>query len=95
IEGYADGFTYDELATVIHEADKQPEAMTQAAVKTLRNFAQTDMFEKLVSSDADRAVRIASVLDRSEQSLAGQGKDAADDTDTEYRDFDIRQFLVE
>jgi hypothetical protein len=93
IEGYADGFTYDELATVIYSADKQPDTMTQAAVTTLRNLAQTDMFEKLVSSDADRAARIASVLDRSEQSLAGQGKGPADDSDTEYRNFDIGQFL--
>jgi len=92
IEGYAGGFTYDELATVIHEADKQPEAMTKAAVKTLRDFSGTDMFEKLVSGDADRASRIASVLDRNEQSLAGQNE-ATDDKDAEYQNFDIRQFL--
>jgi hypothetical protein len=69
IEGYAEGFTYDELATVIHEPDK-PEAMAKATVETLRNLSQTDMFEKLVSGDTDRAARIASILDRSEQSLA-------------------------
>jgi hypothetical protein len=55
IEGYAEGFTYDELATAIHEAD-QPEAMAKATVETLRNLSQTDMFEKLVSGDAGRAV---------------------------------------
>jgi hypothetical protein len=92
IEGYAEGFTYDELATVIHEADK-PEAITKAALETLRDLSQTDMFEKLVSGDTDRAARIASILDRSEQSIASQDEDAADDKDNEYKDFDIMQFL--
>jgi hypothetical protein len=92
IEGYAEGFTYDELATVIHETDK-PEAMAKATVETLRNLSQTDMFEKLVSGDAGRAARIAAVLDHSEQSLASQDEDAADDKDNGYKDFDIMQFL--
>jgi hypothetical protein len=92
IEGYAEGFTYDELATVIHETDK-PEAMTKAKVETLRDLSQTDMFEKLVSGDAGRASRIASILDRSEQSLAKQDEDVADDKDNGYKDFDIGQFL--
>ena len=86
IEGYAEGFTYDELATAIHDTDK-PEAMTKATLETLRNLSQTDMFEKLVSGDTDRAARIASILDRSEQSLASQDKDAADDKNDEYKDF--------
>jgi hypothetical protein len=92
IEGYAEGFTYDELATVIHETDK-PEAMAKAAVETLRNFSQTDMFEQLVSGDAGRAARIAAVLDHSEQSLASQDEDATESKDNEYKDFDITQFL--
>jgi hypothetical protein len=92
IEGYAEGFTYDELATAIHDTDK-PEAMTKATLETLRNLSQTDMFEKLVSGDTDRAARIASILDRSEQSLASQDEDAADDKNDEYKDFDIGQFL--
>jgi hypothetical protein len=95
IEGYADGFTYDELATVVKDADKQPYMMTKASVETLRDLSQTDMFEQLVSGDAGRAARIASVLDRSEQSLAGQGEGRIEDKDTEYQNFDIRQFLVE
>jgi hypothetical protein len=92
IEGYAEGFTYDELATAIHETDK-PEAMAKATVETLRNLSQTDMFEKLVSGDAGRAARIASILDRSEQSLAGQDEDATDDKNDEYKDFDMMQYL--
>jgi hypothetical protein len=92
IEGYAEGFTYDELATIIHEADK-PEAMAKATVETLRDLSQTDMFEQLVSGNAGRASRIAAVLNRSEQSLASRGEDAADDRDDEYKDFDIGQFL--
>jgi hypothetical protein len=92
IEGYAEGFTYDELSTVIHEADK-PEAMTKATVETLRDLSQTDMFEKLVSGDAGRAARIAAVLDHSEQSLASRDEEAADDKDNEYKDFDMMQFL--
>jgi hypothetical protein len=91
-DGYAEGFTWDELATVIHEADR-PEAMAKAAVETLRDLAQTDMFEQLVSGDAGRAARIAAVLDRSEQSLAGQDEDTAESKDNEYKDFDITQFL--
>jgi hypothetical protein len=93
IEGYAEGFTYDELATVIHETDKQPEAMTTASLETLRDLSTTDMFEQLVSGNTGRASRITSVLDRSEQSLARQDEDAADDKDNEYRDFDITQIL--
>jgi hypothetical protein len=92
IEGYAEGFTYDELATVIHEADN-PEAMAKATVETLRDLSQTDMFEQLVSSDAGRATRIAAVLDRSEQSLASRDEEAADDKDNEYKDFDMMQYL--
>jgi hypothetical protein len=46
IEGYAEGFTYDELETVIHESDT-PEAMTKASLETLRNLSRTDMFERL------------------------------------------------
>jgi hypothetical protein len=92
IEGYAEGFTYDELATAIHDTDK-PEAMTKAAVETLRNLSQTDMFEKLVSGDSGRAARIASILDRSEQSLSSQDEEAANDKNDEYKDFDIMQFI--
>jgi hypothetical protein len=92
IEGYAEGFTYDELATVIHEADK-PEAMAKVSLETLRDLAQTDMFEQLVSGDAGRAARIAAVLDHGEQSLASQDEDAAESKDNEYKDFDITQFL--
>jgi hypothetical protein len=92
IEGYAEEFTYDELATVIRDTDK-PEAMTKAAEETLRDLAQTDMFEQLVSDNAGRAARIAAVLDHSEQSLASQDEDAAESKDNEYKDFDITQFL--
>jgi hypothetical protein len=92
IEGYAEGFTYDELATVIHEADK-PEAMAKATVETLRDLSQTDMFEQLVSGNAGRASRIAAVLDRSEQSLASRDEEAAEDKDNEYEDFDMMQYL--
>jgi hypothetical protein len=93
IEGYAGGYTYDELAAVIHEADRQSGEMTKADVEKLRDFSQTDMFERLVSGDADRAVRIASILDRNEQCLAEQDKGVADDSDDAYRHFDIEQFL--
>jgi hypothetical protein len=51
------------------------------------------MFEQLVSGDAGRAARIAAILDRGGQSLAGQGEDTADDNDGEYRNFDVGQFL--
>jgi hypothetical protein len=94
VESYADGFTWDELATVIREADRQPESITKSAVKVLRGLSQTDMFEQLVSSDEGRAMRIAAVLDRSEQSMASQSEDAADDgNDSEYRNFDMTEYL--
>jgi hypothetical protein len=93
IEGYAEGFTYDELATVIHETEK-PEAMTKTSLETLLDLAQTDMFEQLVSGDVGRAARIAAVLDHSEQSLASRDEDAVEeDRDNEYQNFDIMQFL--
>jgi hypothetical protein len=93
IEGYAGGFTYDELATVIHEADKQPETMTNAAVEILRNLSQTDIFEQIVSGNAGKYARITAILDRNEKILAGQREDATDDSDNEFSDFDIGQFL--
>jgi hypothetical protein len=93
IAGYAGGFTYDELATLIHESDKQPETTTKVFVETLRDFSKTDMFEQLVSGDAGRAARIAAILDRSEQSLTGQSENPEDNANSEYRNFDIGQFL--
>ena len=93
IEGYAGGFTFDELVTVIHESDTQPDAMTKAAVETLRDFSGTDMFEQLVSEDAGRAARIAVILDRNENSLASQGENMADNSNNEYNNFDIELFL--
>lgn len=92
IEGYADGFTYDELATVIHDAGSESEKMTQSNVVMLHNLAQTDMFEKIVSSDAGSALRIAYILDRNEQSLV-QDKEVSDDSNSEYQNVDIGQFL--
>jgi hypothetical protein len=92
IEGYAEGFTWDELATVIRDTDK-PKVMAKVSLETLRDLAQTDMFKKLVSGNADRSAQIAAVLDRSGQSLAGQDRDAAEDTGNEYKDFDMMQFL--
>jgi len=51
-----------------------------------------DEFEKIVSSDAGRTLRIASLLDRSERSIA-QDTERAEDKDTEYEKFDINQIL--
>jgi hypothetical protein len=93
IEGYAGGFTYDELVTVFHESDKQPEAMTSAAVETLRSLSQTDIFEQSVSGNAGKYARIAAVLDRNEKILAERNEDATGDSDNGFSDFDIGQFL--
>jgi hypothetical protein len=93
IEGYADGFTYDELTTVIHDADRKSDMLTKETIETLRNFAQTDMFEQLVSSDAGSALRIASILDRNERSLA-HDDNTSDNDEYDYQDFDIKQFMV-
>ena len=92
IEGYADGFTYDELRTTLNDADKQSEGMTKAAIETLRNISKTDIFEKLVSSNEGRAARIASILDRNEQSFLNSDS-PMDDENKEYQKFDIKQFL--
>jgi hypothetical protein len=51
------------------------------------------MFGQLVSGDAGRTARIAAILDRSEQNLAGRDEDAAESRDNEYKDFDVTQFL--
>jgi hypothetical protein len=93
IEGYADGFTYDELETVIHETDKQPDAITKFSVEKLRSLSGTDMFEELVSGNIGRASRIAAILDQSEQSLAEQNENTEEGSDSEYRNFDIEQYL--
>jgi hypothetical protein len=91
-EGYAGGFTYEELTTVIHETDK-PDEMTKASVETLHNLSGTDMFEELVSGDKSKAARIAAILDRNEKSLIEQSEDAADGNDSEYQNYDIDRFL--
>jgi cytoskeletal protein RodZ len=88
---YADGCTIDEMTEAVKQADKPESEQSPEAVKTLHRLSKTDMFEQPVSGDAGKAARIASILDRSEQSLAGQNEDAADDG--EYRDFDVEQFL--
>jgi hypothetical protein len=90
---YADGCTIDEMAEAVETADKPESEQSPEAVETLYRLSKTDMFEQLVSGDAGRAARIAAILDRGEQSLAGQREDAADDSDGKYRDFDIGQFL--
>ena len=90
---YADGCTIDEMTEAVKTADKPESEQSPEAVKTLYSLSKTDMFEQMVSGDAGRAARIAAILDRGEQSLAGQSEDAADDSDSEYRDFDIEQFL--
>jgi hypothetical protein len=90
---YADGCTIDEIAEAVKTADKPESEQSPEAVETLYCLSKTDMFEQLVSGDAGRAARIAAILDRGEQSLAGQGEDTADDNDGEYRNFDVGQFL--
>jgi hypothetical protein len=88
---YADGCTIDEMAEAVETADKPESEQSPEVVETLYRLSKTDMFEQLVSGDEGRAARIAAILDRGEKSLAGQREDAADDS--EYRDFDIGQFL--
>jgi hypothetical protein len=90
---YADGCTIDEMTEAVKTADKPESEQSPEAVKTLYSLSKTDMFEQMVSGDAGRAERIAVILDRGEQSLAGQREDTADDSDSEYRDFDVEQFL--
>lgn len=92
IEGYADGFSYDELTTVIHHVNNEAEKMTQSVVETLRSFVKTDMFEQLVSSDAANALRIASILERNEQSLV-QSNGRVNDKDTEFQNIDMKFFF--
>jgi hypothetical protein len=90
---YADGCTIDEIAEAVKTADKPESEQSPEAVETLCRLSKTNMFEQLVSGDAGRAARIAAILDRGEQSLAGQDEDTADDNDGEYRYFDVGQFL--
>jgi hypothetical protein len=90
---YADGCTIDEMTEAVKTADKPESEQSPEAVKTLYRLSKTDMFEQIVSGDAGRAARIAAILDRGEQSLAGQSEDAADNGDGEYLDFDVGQFL--
>jgi len=94
MEGYAEGYTYGELTEAIHDAGKQTEAVSKATVETLRSLTGTDMFEQLVSSHQGRALQIASILDRSEQSLVTDSN-LADNGDMEGEKLDIEQFLVE
>jgi hypothetical protein len=90
---YADGCTIDEMTEAVKTADKPESEQSPEAVKTLYRLSKTDMFEQLVSGDTGRAARIAAILDRGEQSLAGQSEDAPDNGDGEYLDFDVGQFL--
>ena len=93
IEGYADGFTLDELTTVVHEADTEPDKMTKASLEKLRSLSGTDMFEGLVSSKKGRAARIEAILNRSDKILAEESENAADENDSDYRNYDVEQFF--
>jgi hypothetical protein len=55
---YADGCTIDEIAEAVKTADKPESEQSPEAVETLYRLSKTDMFEQLVSGDADRAARI-------------------------------------
>ena len=92
IEGYSEGITYDELATVFHAAGSNPERMTDSEVETLRSLSETDVFEQIVSSYPDKGTLIASLLDSGEQSLL-QEDDETDDKNIEYQNYDMTQFF--
>jgi hypothetical protein len=91
IEGYSEGIPFDELTRIFHAADTCPEQMTEAEAETLRNISTTDAFEQLVSSKEGMAARIAYLLEREVQRIA-QDEAASEDRDTEYKDFDIRNY---
>jgi len=93
IEGYAGGFTYDELTDAFKETEKEPEKMTKASVETLRNLSGTDMFEELVSSAQGKAARIAALLNRSDKILAEDVEDSEEDNAGDYRNYDMLQFF--
>jgi hypothetical protein len=84
---FASGFTYEDMVQAIETTDHPQEGKTQAAGEVFYNLEKTDLFEQLVSGDADRAARIKAVIDRHEQSLTP--KETAD----KYGKFDITDFL--
>ena len=78
---YAGGFTFDEMAEAI-ASENNPEL--------LYNLSKTDMFEQLVSSDADKNARISAILEKYEKSLAGEEQE---NSDNEYSNFNIADYL--
>jgi hypothetical protein len=89
----AGGLTYEELAEAVRVVKNPQDEGSRETARILSGLEKTDMFEQLVSGDTDSATRIASILDRNEQSLARQSEDAEDNSDDEYRNFEIEQFL--
>lgn len=78
---FAGGFTFDEMAEAI---------VSENNPSLLYNLSKTDMFEQLVSSDADKNRRISAILERYENSLKGEEQES---NNSEYSNFDITQYV--
>jgi hypothetical protein len=85
----AGGFSVEEMEDVV-KAVRYP---SDKNAELLYRVEKTDMFEKLVSGDEGKMLRIRTVIDRHEQSLLAEETAESKKTDNDYSNFDIRNFL--
>lgn len=83
----ADGLSIEEMTEAI-EATRNP---TDEKADLLCRIEKTDMFERLVSTDSEKALRITAIIERHIRSLypeeTGEGKDGNDPVDFDVADF--------
>jgi hypothetical protein len=85
----ASGMSIEEMT----EAAKAIDSPSDEKAGILFKVEKTDMFEKLVSGDEWKAERIKAIIDRHVQSIFSGTESKISDTDTDYGNFDIADFL--
>lgn len=84
----ADGWSIEEMAEVVEAADNP----TDGKAAMLYRAEKTDLFEQIVSGDAEKANRIAAIIERHVRSLYPADTDEENGTN-DATDFDISEFL--
>ena len=84
----AKGFSFEEMA----EAAESVVNPTDEKGEILYRVEKTDMFERLVSGDREKAERIKAIIDRHTRSRSPE-VESDNEGDNDWKDFDIRNFL--
>ena len=92
-EMLAEGLNFDDLHEVAVVVKQQPETVSEKTAATLAALEHTDMFELLASGDAGKANWIKSIIERHIQSSEPETENDTSETDTEYSNFDVADFI--